>query len=383
MDRIPFLDLKKQHQALRAELLEVAAEAIDSAGFIGGAMLADFEADFARFTGTAHAIGVANGTDGLRLALKALGIVQGQPVVTVPNTFIATAAAISHAGGRIEFVDVDPHTCLMDPQRLEDNLRDRFAHGPKEDRPAAVIPVHLYGQCADMDAILAIAQRYGLVVLEDACQAHGATYKGRPAGSMGAAAAFSFYPGKNLGACGEAGAVTTNDTAVAETVRMLRDHGQKRKYHHQIEGYNARLDAMHAGFLRVKLRHLPAWNARRRELAARYDEAFARTSWLRPVQVLPGNVPVYHLYVIHAAQRDELMAHLDAAGISCGLHYPLPLHLQPCYARLGQGPGSFPHAERSAATLLSLPIFAEMESAQLQRVVEAVHSFGAARPQAA
>jgi dTDP-4-amino-4,6-dideoxygalactose transaminase len=373
---VPFLDLPQQHRPLKEELLQVLAAAVDCAGFIGGQLVGDFEKDFARYTGAEHAIGVSNGTDALRLALLALGVPSGSRVVTVPNTFIATAAAISQVGCGIDFVDVDPDTCLMDPNRLEDLLRERFQSGRREDRPSAVIPVHLYGQCVDMDAVRDLSTRYGLKVLEDAAQAHGATNRGQPAGSLGDAAAFSFYPGKNLGACGDAGAVTTSDAGVAEKLRMLRDHGQQQKYIHVLEGYNGRLDAIQAGFLRVKLRYLDAWNARRRGLARAYDQAFAPMTWLRPVLVRPDNVPVYHLYVVHVPDRDALACFLKDRGIATGLHYPLPLHLQKCYAGLGHGRGSFPNAEGSAATLLSLPIFAEMEPAQVRRVIDGVKQFG-------
>jgi dTDP-4-amino-4,6-dideoxygalactose transaminase len=373
---VPFLDLPQQHRTLKQELLQVFASALDGAAFIGGSAVADFERDFACYTTTEYAIGVSNGTDALRLALLALGISAGSRVITVPNTFIATAAAISQAGCRIDFVDVDPNTCLMDPNRLEDLLRRRFASGPATDRPAAVVPVHLYGQCVDMDAIADLASRYGMKVLEDAAQAHGATWKGRRAGSLGDAAAFSFYPGKNLGACGDAGAVTTGDADVATRVRMLRDHGQQQKYVHILEGYNGRLDAIQAGFLRVKLRHLDAWNAKRRELARAYDEALASLSWLRPVGILPGNVSAYHLYVVHVPDREGLAAYLKDRGIATGMHYPLPLHLQKCYTRLGYNRGNFPNAEASAATLLSLPIFAEMEFGQLRHVVACIQDFG-------
>jgi dTDP-4-amino-4,6-dideoxygalactose transaminase len=287
---------------------------------------------------------------------------------------------MNQVGARIAFVDIDPDTCLMDPNRLEDFLKARFASGAPEDRPAAVVPVHLYGQCVDMDAVNELARRHGLRVLEDAAQAHGARYRGRPAGTLGDAAAFSFYPGKNLGACGDAGAVTTSNLAVAEEVRTLRDHGQKQKYVHVREGYNARLDALQAGFLRVKLRHLEGWNQRRREAAAWYDRDLADLERVRPVQVQPWNVPARHLYVVHAAQRDALQTYLKGRGITCGLHYPIPLHLQACYAALGYGPGSLPQAEWSAARVLSLPLYPELEAEQVRRVVAAVRAFAEDRP---
>jgi dTDP-4-amino-4,6-dideoxygalactose transaminase len=375
---VPFLDLVAQHRALRQELLEVFGAALDQAAFVGGAAVEAFEAEFAAFGGLRHVVAVSNGTDALRLALQALGIGRGARVVTVPNTFIATTEAISHAGATFEFVDVDPATCLMDPNRLEAHLREAFGRRSKSERPACLVPVHLYGQPCDMDAITALARRYELRVLEDAAQAHGAAYRSRPAGTLGDAAAFSFYPGKNLGACGEAGAVATADPVLAERVRMLRDHGQARRYHHALEGGNARMDAIQAGFLRVKLRHLAAWNAARREVARRYDEGLRGVPGIQAVQVQPDRVSSHHLYVVHAEQRDRLRAFLDERRIRTGLHYPLPLHLQECYRPLGLARGSFPRAEWSAARVLSLPMFPEMTPSQSETVIAAVREFPAA-----
>jgi dTDP-4-amino-4,6-dideoxygalactose transaminase len=377
---VPFLDLRLVHDSLKAELLQVAASVIESARFIGGDVVVGFENEFARYTGAAFAVGVSSGTDALRLALLALGVGPGQRVLTVPNTFIATAAAVSHIGARVDFVDVDPVTCLLDPNRLEELLRRRFTSASKEARPTAIIPVHLYGQCADMDPILALARRYGLKVLEDAAQAHGASYKGRPAGTLGDAAAFSFYPGKNLGACGDAGAVTTDCEAVADTVRILRDHGQRQKYIHLVEGYNGRLDALQAAFLRVKLRYLDAWNAARRRVAASYDVAFADLPAVRPVRVRDGNQSAHHLYVIHARDRDALRERLHQRGIMCSLHYPIPLHLQACYARLAYRRGDFPCAEWSADHVLSLPLFPGISSDQVQRVINAIKAVSGSGP---
>lgn len=371
---IPFLDLPGLHAPLRAELLNVAARALDSAQFIGGPEVAGFETAFAALCGARRCVGVASGTDALRLALQALGVGPGDTVITVPNTFIATTEAISQVGADITFVDVEEDTSLMDVPLLAELL----AALPAEKRPKAVIPVHLYGQCVDMDPLLELARIYGFHVLEDACQAHGASYKGRPAGSLGAAAAFSFYPGKNLGACGEAGAVTTGNDDLAATMAQLRDHGQSSKYFHRREGSNARLDAMQAGFLSVKLPHLPEWNRQRRDICARYDAAFAPLPWLRPVSVRDHGLPARHLYVVHLARRDALAKQLLAQGIHTGLHYPLPLHLQECYARLGYGRGAFPVAEELAETLLSLPLFPGMTEAQVTRVIQAVQAFGGA-----
>lgn len=374
---IPFLDLVAQHRPLKDELLRVFDEALDHAAFVGGAQVAAFETEFARFVGSKLCVGVSNGTDALRLALLAMGIGPGDTVVTVPNTFIATTEAISQVGARFDFVDVDPATCLMDPNCLEDYLKAAFAQPDRGRRPTAIVPVHLYGQCAEMEAIVGLSKKYDLAVLEDAAQAHGATHKGRRAGIWGDAAAFSFYAAKNLGACGEAGAVTTADTGIAEKVRMLREHGQRVKYYHAAEGYNGRLDALQAGFLRVKLRHLDGWNAARRKVAARYDAAFAELDWVDPVVVKPHNDSCHHLYVIHVPDRDALQEHLKTKKIASGLHYPLPLHLQECYAHLGLRPGSFPEAERSASRLLSLPIFPELDADRVSRVVEGVKSFRA------
>ena len=373
--RVPFLDLVAQHRVLRVELLEVFSAALDQAAFVGGPVVEAFEAEFSSFGGFRHVVAVGNGTEALRIALQAMGVGAGARVVTVPNTFIATTEAVSQAGATFEFVDIDPATCLMDPNRLEDHLRRAFDRHPKPERPACVLPVHLYGQPCDMDPILALAGRYELKVLEDAAQAHGAVYKGRPTGTLGHAAAFSFYPGKNLGACGEAGAIVTADPAIAERARMLRDHGQSERYRHRLEGTNSRIDAIQAGFLRVKLRHLAAWNAARREIAARYDAAFRRINGVRVVEVLPHSVPSRHLYVIHAERRDALQALLRDRGIQSGLHYPLPLHLQECYRPLGISAGSFPHAEWSAARVLSLPIFQEMTGEQVEAVIDGVEEF--------
>lgn len=375
---VPFLDLVAQHRVLREELLEVFAAALDQAAFVGGPVVEAFEADFAAFGGFQNVIAVSNGTDALRIALQAMGIGAGARVVTVPNTFIATTEAVSHAGAMFEFVDIERTTCLMDPNRLEDHLREAFDRRPKSERPVCLLPVHLYGQPCDMDPILALARRYELKVLEDAAQAHGATYKNRAAGTFGQAAAFSFYPGKNLGACGEAGAIVTADPAVSERARMLRDHGQSKRYRHRLEGSNGRIDAIQAGFLRVKLSRLAAWNAARREIAARYDAALRGTKGVQVVESLPHSISSRHLYVIHAERRDALRAFLRDRGIQSGLHYPQPLHLQECYRPLGIAAGSFPQAEWSAARVLSLPIFPEMARAQVDAVIRGVQEFASA-----
>jgi dTDP-4-amino-4,6-dideoxygalactose transaminase len=386
--QIPFLDLVTPHRELEAELVSVFRSALVSAGFVGGPSLEAFEREFAEVCGVRHAVGVGSGTDALRVALIAAGVRPGDTVLTVPNTFIATTEAISQAGARPDFVDVDERTCTMDPGKLRDYLeahctpdaRDGSVVSKRTGGPvSAVVPVHLYGQMADMDAIGALAARYNLMVIEDACQAHGAEYRSqgdggwRKAGSIGRAAAFSFYPGKNLGACGEAGAVTTGDEEVARRCRMLRDHGQSSKYCHDVEGYNGRLDAIQAGILRVKLRRLTAWNERRRERARRYGELFAGTEQSVTLPFVPSwSRPVYHLYVVRVLDRDRLQNDLAGAGIATGVHYPIPLHLSPAYAALGFRAGSFPVAERAAREVLSLPIYPHLELHQQQRIVQKV-----------
>ena len=358
---IPFLDLVTPHLELEEELVSVFRSALKTAGFVGGPMVEDFERDFARFCGSQYCVGVGSGTDALRFALIAAGVQPGDTVVTVPNTFIATTEAISQAGARPDFVDIDERTYTMDPEKLRayletecrrDLLTNRVLSKCTASPVKAVIPVHLYGQMAAMDPILDLATRYNLNVIEDACQAHGAKYLSkkedpwRKAGSMGRAAAFSFYPGKNLGACGEAGAVTTNDARLTQRCQMLRDHGQSKKYFHDIEGFNARLDAVQAGILRVKLRQLTKWNEQRRERTRIYNELFA---WLRGPIGLPDEPTwakaMYHLYVIRVQSRDELQAYLAEAGIGTGIHYPIPLHLQKTYQRLGYLKGDFSVSE--------------------------------------
>ena len=387
-DRIPFLDLVTVHHDLREELLAVYARTLDTAGFIGGPMVDDFERAFAAFCDTRFCVGMANGTDALRLALIAAGVEPGDTVVTVPMTFIATVEAISQAGGLPDFVDIDPVTSTMDPARLrayvdEGCTRNRATGrliSKRTGRPVtAVVPVHLYGQIADMDPILAVASEFGLVVVEDACQAHGAEYwsqaasRWRTAGAIGRVAAFSFYPGKNLGACGEAGAITTDDEEIARRCRMLRDHGQSQKYVHVVEGYNARLDALQAGILSVKLRHLPAWNEQRRQHARAYDAMLADADGaiVRPC-VPEWSRPVHHLYAVHVPNRDRVQDALTAAGIGTGIHYPIPLHRARPYETLGYRSGDFPVAEQTAAETLSLPMFPGLCIEQQWRVAAAL-----------
>lgn len=386
---IPFLDLVTPHVELEQELTAIFLKTIRSAGFIGGAMVDEFEKAFAPFCDTSHSIAVNSGTDALRFALMACGVKTGDVVVTVPHTFIATTEAISQAGALPEFVDVDERTYNMDPEKLREYLEvgcEKNAEGQlislRSHRPVtAIVPVHLYGQPVDMDAILGIAEQYGLVVVEDACQAHGAQYFSRKsnawkkAGSMGRMAAFSFYPGKNLGACGEAGAVTTNDPKLAAQVKMLRDHGQAKKYYHDVEGYNGRLDAMQAGFLSVKLAHLANWNDQRRERAGEYERLLQDEAGM----VLPfepsWSRAVYHLYVVRVADRDGLIEYLKAAGIGSGIHYPIPLHLQKAYEGMNYRAGDFPVCERVAAEIVSLPMFPQLTGEQQTRVAAEIRGF--------
>src|SRR5436309_102027 len=366
---IPFLDLVTVHRELREELRSVFETALDTAGFVGGPAVQEFELDFAEFCESRFCVGMASGTDALRLALIAAGVRPGDTVVTVPLTFIATTEAISQAGARPDFVDIDERTYTMDPERLRSYLETKCRRDLRTNRVlskrtgspvTAVIPVHLYGQMADMDPILDLATRYNLIVIEDACQAHGAEYLSkkdgwRKAGSMGRAAVFSFYPGKNLGACGEAGAITTDDEQLARRCQMLRDHGQSRKYFHDFEGYNGRLDAIQAGILCAKLRYLAKWNERRREHARRYDELFAPANGALTLPYVPAwSRPVHHLYVVGVADRDRLRADLARDGIDTGIHYPAPLHLLKAYEALGFRRGDFPMAERAASQVLAL-----------------------------
>lgn len=386
---IPFLDLATPHIELEQELTEILKRALHTAGFIGGPMVEQFESAFAEFCGTKYCVGVGSGTDALRFALMAAGVKPKDVVITVPNTFIATTEAISQAGAEPKFVDIEERTYNMDPARVRAYLENcctidnqlSAVIDNKSGRPVtAIVPVHLYGQMADMDPLLEIAEKYGLIVIEDACQAHGAQYFSKKhnrwlkAGSMGHAAAFSFYPGKNLGACGEAGAVTTDDTEVTSKIKMLRDHGQARKYHHDLEGYNGRLDALQAGFLSVKLKHLAEWNAKRRAAALRYSELFQDSALEVVLPYEPDySKAVYHLYVVQVGDRQSLQAELAQFNIGTGIHYPIPLHLQKAYASKGLGRGSFPVAESAAERVLSLPMFPNLLSAAQEHLVEAVN----------
>jgi dTDP-4-amino-4,6-dideoxygalactose transaminase len=387
-ESIPFLDLVAPHLELEEDLVDVFRRALHTAGFIGGSMVQDFEAAFADFCGVNHSIGVSSGTDALRLALLACGIRHGDVVLTAPNTFIATTEAISQCGALPEFIDIDERTYNLSPEKLRQYLsehctRDKSGRliSQRSNRPVtAIVPIHLYGQMADMDSIIDLADEYGLIVVEDACQAHGAEYfsakrnKWLKAGTMGRAAAFSFYPGKNLGACGEAGAAVTNDSEIAAAIRMLRDHGQARKYYHDAEGYNGRLDAIQAGLLHEKLPHLAKWNEQRREHAAEYNRLLANDDALISPFEPSWSRAVYHLYVIRTENREFMMEHLKAAGIGTGIHYPIPLHMQRAYSWLNYRASDLPIASRVAAEVLSLPMFPQLTAEQQAYVVDEVRA---------
>ena len=364
-ERIPFLDLALQHRDIKDEILATWSSILDTAGFIGGRHVDQFEEDLARFVGTSCAVGVANGTDAIMLALRGLGLQDGDEVITAANTFFATVEAIEHAGGVPVLVDVDPATATIDPNAVEEAItpRTRF-----------IVPVHLYGQPADMDAIMAIADYHDLLVVEDNAQAIGAVYRGRRTGSIGHAGAVSFYPGKNLGATGDGGAVTTNSHEVARAIRMLANHGSLTKYTHVAVGYNSRLDAMHAAALSIKLRHLDEWNAARQQVAASYASQLGGLPIDLP-KVGSDRTHVYHLYVVRHHDRSYLQRTLDSAGVSTGLHYPTPIHLTGPFEHLGNGPGSFPASEDWALRGLSLPMFAGLDTAQVERIASEIRRF--------
>jgi dTDP-4-amino-4,6-dideoxygalactose transaminase len=344
-----------------AELLDAFRQVTEASAFAGGPFVARFETEFAAFCQTRHALGVGTGTEALWLSLLGLGVGPGDEVITVPNSFIATAEAISLCGARPVFVDIDERTYTMDPAKLERAITLRTQ---------AVVPVHLFGQTAEMEEILAIARRQGTPVVEDACQAHGATYKGRKAGSMGAAGCFSFYPGKNLGAFGEAGAVTTDDVELRANVQMLRDHGQTAKYMHSAVGWNARMDGIQGAILSLKLRRLSAGNAARRAHAELYSQLLANDPRVVRPAVGPNNEHVYHIYAVRVPDRDGVLQRMAARGVHCGIHYPVPIHLQRAYSFLGLRPGAFPVTERCARELLSLPMYPELRPEQIHFAVE-------------
>jgi dTDP-4-amino-4,6-dideoxygalactose transaminase len=360
---VPFLDLKAQYLSIRDEIDDAIRQVINSCSFAGGPFVEKFEKAFAEFCDCPYAIGVASGTDALWLSLLALGVGTNDEVITVPNTFIATAEAISFCGATPVFVDIDKDTFNMDVTALESAITPRTR---------AIIPVHLYGQMADMQPIMDLAKKYNLHVIEDACQAHGAKYYGKKAGSIGAAGCFSFYPGKNLGAYGDAGAVVTQREDLAHQIRRLRDHGQAAKYQHQTIGWNARMDGIQGAILNVKLRHLSSWNDARRRHAAYYTRRLKGLEGIRCPVEAPYASHVYHVYAILTQARDEMIARLEKAGVQCGIHYPVPVHRQPAYRTLNLPQGEFPRAESNAKMQLSLPMFPELSEKQLSHVVESV-----------
>src|SRR5262252_3630086 len=365
--KIPYLDLKAQYRSIKPEIDAALERVLDSCQFVLGPEVAAFEQDFARYCGTSECIALNSGTSALHLALLAAGVGRGDEVVTVPFTFVASVAAVEYAGAKPVLVDIDPRSFTMDPAAIE---------GAITSRTKAILPVHLDGQPVDMDPIMEIARRHGLVVIEDAAQAHGAKYKGKPVGSIGDLACFSFYPGKNLGAYGEGGAVTTNNVELARIVRTLRDWGQDRKYHHLLRGFNYRMEGFQGSVLRVKLRHLESWTETRRAIVHQYNNLLADCDLETPVE-MPWARHVYHVYTVRSKNRDHLQATLAGEGIQTGIHYPIPVHLQPSYADLGYGLGAFPQAEAAAKEVLSLPLYPELSSQTVVQVVDAVkHAVG-------
>ncbi|MCC6586640.1 MAG: DegT/DnrJ/EryC1/StrS family aminotransferase [Bryobacterales bacterium] len=362
---VPFLDLKQQYLGIKGEILAAVSNVFESTQFVLGKEVAAFEEEFAAFSGAKYGIAVNSGTSALHLALLAAGVGPGDEVITVPCTFVATVAAVGYTGAKPVFVDVDPVTYTMDPSKIEAAITPRTK---------AIVPVHLYGNPADMDPILEIARRRGLLVIEDAAQAHGAEYKGRRCGSMGDLGCFSFYPGKNLGAYGEGGLVTTNSPEFTRTIRMLRDWGAEKKYHHLLKGYNYRMEGVQGAVLRVKLRYLEAWTEARRAHALAYRGVLAESGLALPTE-MADNRHVYHVYAVLTPRRQEFMDSLNSQGVQTGIHYPIPVHLMPAHADLGYGSGSFPVSEHVAAREVSLPMFPEMTGEQIRAVGEAVANF--------
>jgi dTDP-4-amino-4,6-dideoxygalactose transaminase len=359
---IPYLDLRAQYRALKSEIDAAVSGVLESAAFVLGPEVAKFEEEFAAYQSAKEAVATSTGTSALHLAMLAAGIGEGDEVITVPATFVATVAAVMYAGARPVMVDIDPVTCTMDPDQVERAITPRTK---------AILPVHLYGRPARLDELVAIARRHNLLLIEDACQAHGAEFRGQRVASVGDVGCFSFYPGKNLGAAGEGGAVVTNRADIATAVRMMRDWGQDRRYHHLVKGFNYRMEGIQGAILRVKLRHLEAWTERRRTLAAAYGRHLAD---------VPVGVPadsndcrhVYHIYPIRTTDRESLQAQLKADGIDTGIHYPIPVHLQPAFASLGYSKGDFPHTERLADEELSLPLYPEMTEEDVEYVAASV-----------
>ena len=360
---IPFLDLKAQYKSIKSEIDPAVINVLESTQFVLGEHVAAFERDFASYCGAKHAIAVNSGTSALHLALLAAGVGPGDEVITIPFTFVATVSAICYTGATPVFVDIEPRSFTMDPALVEKAITPRTK---------AILPVHLYGQMADMKAILEVANRHGIPVIEDACQAHGAEFNGQRAGSMGVSGCFSFYPGKNLGAYGEGGAIVTSDDAHAKKMRMLRDWGQEKRYHHVLKGFNYRMEGIQGAILGVKLRHLESWTESRRARAREYDALLAGSERVKAPEQVAGRRHVYHIYAVRTPDRDTLQQALQAEGVQTGLHYPIPVHLQEAHADLGYKVGDFPQSEAAAAEVLSLPMFPEMTPAQVKEVVAAI-----------
>ena len=368
--KVPYLDLKTQYHSIKPEIDAAIARVLDSCQFALGPEVSAFEHNFAQYCGTSECIALNSGTSALHLALLAGGVGPGDEVITVPFTFVASVAAVLYAGARPVLVDIEPRSFTIDPGKIKAAITSRTK---------AILPVHLYGQSADMDPIMDIARRHGLLVIEDAAQAHGAKYKGRPVGSVGDMGCFSFYPGKNLGAYGEGGAVTTSNRDYARTVRMLRDWGQDRKYHHVLRGYNYRMEGFQGAVLGVKLAHLDHWTEKRREIVGQYNDELKHAEVKTPVE-MPWAKHVYHVYTLRSNDRDGLQAALAAEGIQTGIHYPIPVHMQPAYADLGYGPGAFPRTETAAQQVLSLPLYPELSSEAVKLVAAAVSRAAAKAP---
>lgn len=364
-ESIPLVDLKAQYAGIRGEVDAAIGRVVSNADFILGSEVDAFESDYSRYCETEHAVGLDSGLSALELGMRALGIGPGDEVITPAHSFIASSSAISFTGATPIWVDMDPKTYNIDPQQIESAITERTR---------AIMPVHLYGQPADLDPIVEIARRHRLFVVEDACQAHGARYKGRRVGSFGDFGAFSFYPGKNLGAYGDAGILVTNDADLAAKVRMMRNYGQRKKYDHVYLAWNRRLDTIQAAVLRAKLPHLDDWNAARRRHASVYDELLTNAGLQLP-SVMDGSEHVFHLYVVQSDKRDELMRHLESQGVHAGIHYPIPIHLQEAYRERGVGRGRFPVSEAAAPRLLSLPMYSELTEHQLSRIADSIHAF--------
>lgn len=363
---IPFVDLKRQYDSIKDKVNTRINEVLQNTHFILGENVEAFEKEFANYCGVKYGVGVASGSDALTLCLKALGVNKGDEVITVPNTFIATVDAISRNGAKPVFVDVDPETCNINVTKIEEKITEKTK---------AIIPVHLYGQPADMDAIIKIAKKYDLKIIEDACQAHGAEYKGKKVGSLGDIGCFSFYPAKNLGAYGDGGMVVTNNEEIAERIGMLRNYGQSKKYYHDFMGYNSRLDEVQAAVLRVKLRYLDEWNNRRREHAKLYNELLENDSGIETPIEKEFVKHVYHLYVVRCENGDELQQYLSSKGVSTGIHYPIPVHLQRAYQHIGYKQGDFLITEKYAKEILSLPMFPELLNDEIKYVINCIKKF--------